>query len=227
MNAAGVCYQVWPDEARRDLVSRTLGAVSGARACSGAAGSRREARVLPPLSADAGVQAPFTDALAKHFGSREAATQYVDRVLRQHVELLARVSALERFLRWFTPARFDALPKDQQRRIRALAAEHAEAIRTSGASYLDLVAQGLRAASPDSGSAPRPPRPESASCSATARTATSLAGDLKDLQAGFNGLFGGAEIEGSDKSREELLRATSEHHAALGNRLAALCVASE
>jgi len=226
-SGANLCYEAWPDGARKDLVAAALSSVPGARRCAASAVPAGRTRVLEPLSGQASSSAPFAEALVARFGDTESADRYLDRVLQQHVNLLARVSALERYLIRFPASRLDAMPAAMQRRVRAIANQHIAAIQEEGAAYLDSIAQGLQAAQGSrEGSAPRASR--SGGCgTTTARAATSLAEDLKTLKNRFNRLFSDGEHDGPDVSADVLLREAEHAFASLAARLANLCIQAD
>jgi len=226
-SGSDLCYEVWPDSARKNLVTAALKSVPGARACRTSAIPAGRTRVLQPLGGQAASSAPFAKALVEQFGDTESADRYLDRVLQQHVNLLARVSALERYLIRFPASRLDTMPAAMQQRVRTIANQHIAAIQAEGAAYLDSVAQGLQAAQGSKEDlAPRVSR--SGGCgTTTARAATSLAEDLKALKNRFNRLFSDGELDGPDVPAEVLLKEAEQAHASLAARLANLCIQAE
>jgi hypothetical protein len=181
---------------------------------------------MRPLADTNVAKAPLADALAAKFGSPESADRHVDRVLQDYVGLLSRVSALERYLRWFPPDHFDRLSPDLQARVRSIAADHVSAIERDGRLYLTSVSQALEAALPLEELAAFQTKPSALDGCGTLRAASSLASDLMQLQSGFSQLFEVGDGSKSDElSTQAQLRRIAGLHSALSGRIAALCVA--
>ncbi|WP_321470600.1 hypothetical protein [uncultured Paludibaculum sp.] len=211
-----VCYEVWSDGEARDRVKQAMEAIPDSTECRHAAGVVRE-KVLEPLSDDEG-ETPAMGALTQHLGGKERANRYLDDVTRRYVGLLARVMALDRYLRWFTPTRVRGLDAVRRKRVEAIALDDAAMIRNEASEYLRLLSEGLAAAGlnhrpPEGASTARAPT----GCFSASATA-SLAEDLRALQRGFSGLFvtspeNTATVDSTDRAR-----------AALARRLAGLCM---
>lgn len=211
-----VCYELWSEPGERDKVTRAMQAIPAAKPCRQSNAPERE-KLLEPISAGTASESPSLALLTARFGDKDRAGQYLDDVTRQYVVLLARVTALDRYLRWFPPARMETLDTPSRRRVEAIALSDAAAVTTEANQYLRLIGEGLAAlaAKPIS---PAPTGPSSAAMRCTSiESASTLLEDLRSLHREFVTLFGSGSELASSVERTARTRDAFEH------RLAALC----
>ncbi|MBN9658564.1 MAG: hypothetical protein J0H49_10325 [Acidobacteria bacterium] len=212
-----VCYELWSEPGERDKVARAMQAIPGAKPCSQSKSPERE-KLLEPISAGTAAESPSLALLTARFGDKDRASQYLDDVTRQYVVLLAQVTALDRYLRWFPPSRVDALDGPTRQRVAAIALSDAEAVTTEANQYLRLVGEGLAAlAARPAPASPGGPASSAVRCTSI-ESASSLLEDLRSLHREFVTLFGsGSELASS-------VERTARTRDALEHRIAALCV---
>ncbi|QOY90125.1 hypothetical protein [Paludibaculum fermentans] len=211
-----VCYELWSDPSDREKVTRAMQAIRGAKPCSQSKSPERE-KLLEPISAGTTAESPSLALLTARFGDKDRAGQYLDDVTRQYVVLLARVTALDRYLRWFPPTRMETLDMPSRRRVEAIALSDAAAVTTEANQYLRLIGEGLAALAARPASA-APVGPASAALHCTSiESASTLLEDLRSLHREFATLFGSGSELASSVERTARTRDAFEH------RLAALC----
>lgn len=211
-----VCYELWSEPGERDKVTRAMQAIPGAKPCRQTNAPERE-KLLEPISAGTSAESPRLALLTARFGDKDRAGQYLDDVTRQYVVLLARVTALDRYLRWFPPARMGTLDAPSRRRVETIALSDAAAVTTEANQYIRLIGEGLAAlaAKPSS---PAPTGQASAALRCTSiESASTLLEDLRSLHREFVTLFGSGSELASSVERTARTRDAFEH------RLAALC----
>ncbi|MGJ5817280.1 hypothetical protein [Paludibaculum fermentans] len=211
-----LCYELWSDPSEHNRVTQAMAALPGAKQCRQSGAPERE-KLLAPITAGGTAESPSLALLTARFGDKDRAGQYLDDVTRQYVVLLARVTALDRYLRWFPPSRIDALDASSRRRVEAIALGDAAAVTNEANQYLHLVGEGLAALAakplrPDSSG----PAPAAVRCTSI-ESASSLLEDLRSLHREFVALFGSGSELASTVERTARSRESFEH------RLAALC----
>ncbi|MGC4050016.1 MAG: hypothetical protein QM757_11585 [Paludibaculum sp.] len=211
-----LCYELWSDPAEREKVSRLMRAIPSAKPCKPSNAPERE-KLLEPLSAGSAAESPSLALLTARFGDKDRAGQYLDDVTRQYVVLLARATALDRYLRWFPSSRMAALDDSSRRRVEAIAFSDAAAVTTEANQYLRLIGEGLAALSAKPAST-APTGPASAALRCTSiESASSLLEDLRSLHREFVTVFASGPELASSVERTARNRDSFEH------RLAALC----